>query len=189
MEPCAPISTTRALLRAGRSVHSLLPPPWELGPRLSELQTLDPTDSLPICVTRAGDLSLATPTPQFSPWEGSLPWAPEATEKKCRRSTEQDPTSMAFHPQSLQLHQPGGHCSAMAKRLSEQPSSQEAIGSFKAAMRGQRTERGISRLSLSLTDPGLHLATVLRLSQASGSWLAVSWGSELSSLQRRARRH
>lgn len=81
MEPCAQVSATRALLRAGRSVHSLLPPPWELGPRLSELQTLDPTDSLPTYVTHAGGLSLATPTPQFSPWEGSLPWAPEATEK------------------------------------------------------------------------------------------------------------
>lgn len=83
MEPCAPVSTIRALLRAGRSVHSLLPPPWELseGPWLSELQTLDPTDSLPICVTGDGDLSLATPTPQFSPWEESLPWALEATEK------------------------------------------------------------------------------------------------------------
>lgn len=169
------------------------PPPSSLGtiqgPWLSELQTLDPTDSLPICVIHDGDLSLATPTPQFSPSEGSLPWAPEATEKKYGRATEQGPTSMAFCPQSLQLHQPRGHCSAMAKRLSEQPSSQEAIGSFKAAMRGQRTERGISRLSLPFTDPGLHLATVLRLSQASGSWLVVSWGSVLSSLQRRARHH
>lgn len=61
------------------TASSLLPGNW--APRLSELQTLDPTESLPICVTRAGDLSLATPTPQFSPWEGSLPWAPEATEK------------------------------------------------------------------------------------------------------------
>lgn len=57
MEPCAPVSTTRALLRAGRSVHSLLPPPWELprapgsqSCRLWIPQTLYPSVS-PVMVT------------------------------------------------------------------------------------------------------------------------------------------
>lgn len=143
MEPQTSVPNPRAPLRTCHPDHRHLPPPWDL-PWLLEGQTLE-SHRLSSCLCHLRCWPL--PGLSFRQQKGTVEYMRATEAGFLHRAGAPDQWPSTHKASSCTAHQ-RTQCSATAPCLSKHPSIGEAICSFGAAMKGQRTERGISRSSL-----------------------------------------